>query len=181
MEYAGGPIWAIDPATKTGFARGLPGAIPTLTVENFRHDREEEAEAIFGRAVLFLAGELQRERPGLIAIEAPVPPRQKEGYTTFSTSEISLGLNGIFLGIAVCKGIPVMRAHIGSWRKHALARGNLAGKEAKRQMMALCKQMNWSAPDDNAADAAGIWLYACALVAPQLAHRIEPLFARGAA
>lgn len=176
--YDGGPIWAIDPATKTGLAEGVPGETPALSVHNFRHDKSEGSDEVFERATFFLADRLRLARPGLIAIEAPVPPRQVEGFTNFDTTLISIGLQGIFIGIARCKGIPILHAHIASWRKLFLGSGRISGPDAKRRAMALCKQLGWIAPDDNAADAAGIWSFACAQVAPALAPRIEPLFAR---
>lgn len=177
--YAGGEIWAIDPATKTGFACGEPGSVPKLSTHDFG-DGEGGHTALFGRATFFLADRLRTIRPGLIVIEAPVPPRQVEGGSNYNASEISLGLNGIFCGIAHCKGIPLIPAHIGSWRKYFLGRGNLKGKEAKLQAMKLCAQLGWKAPDDNAAEAAGMWSWACGQVAPQRAIRVEPLFAHGA-
>lgn len=177
MDYAGGEIWAIDPATRTGFAAGLPGATPTLSVHNFGEDKEGHT-ALFGRATFFLAERLRLKTPGLIVIEAPVPPRQKEGSTHYNTSEISLGLNGIFLGIAHCKRVPVMHAHIGSWRKFFLGRGNLKGDEAKLQCLKLCEQLGWEAGGNhNAAEAAGIFAWACAQVDPSNCTRVEPLFA----
>lgn len=178
LSYAGGEIWAIDPATKTGFAAGEPGGRPVLTVKNFRESKDETVHDIFERAVFFLADRLRVKQPGLIVIEAPVPPRQIEGFTNFGATQIALGLQGIFIGIARCKSVPVLSAPIGAWRKHFLGRGNLKGDEAKRQSVRLCEQLGWNPPDANSAEAGGIWCWGCTQVAPARATRVEPLFAR---
>ena len=45
-------------------------------------------------------------------------------------------------------------------------------RAAKRQ----CRILGWGASDDNAAEALGLWAYACALEAPSAAIQTGPLF-----
>lgn len=178
MTYAGGEIWAIDPATKTGLACGEPGGTPILSVHKFREYREESQHTIFERAHRFIRKRIELRKPALLAIEDPVPPHGAAGRTTFDVTTTLLGLRAIFIGAALDYGVQVLGAPIGSWRKYFIGVGNLKGDEAKAQCLALCTQLKWSPPDHNAAEAGGIWLWACAQVAPTRTQRVEPFFAR---
>lgn len=168
-------IVAIDPATNTGICTGNAGETPALLARRFRHGDESD-EALYGNAVHFFADFLKDRKPDLIAIEEPIMATW--GKTNAQTIAITRGLYAIFAGIACCKGIPLLKAPVGTWRKYALGRGNLPGDEAKRQCVAMCRRLGWPAPSHDAAEAAGIWLWACSQAAPHLAHRPEPLFAR---
>jgi hypothetical protein len=172
---SGDVILAIDPATRSGVADGAPGSAPRLSVENFRHDETDDLADIYGRATFWLADRLRTNPPTLIVIEAPVPPSGAKGFTNHSTTMVTIGLFGIFVGIAKCKGIVVRTVHIATWRKHFLGRGNLPGDEAKRQCVKMCRMFDWGAPDHNAAEAAGIWSWGRSQLTPKLARRVEPL------
>jgi hypothetical protein len=60
---------------------------------------------------------------------------------------------------------------------YALGSGRLKGRDAKTAMVRLCRALGWGedVPHD-AAEAAGIFLWASGQIAPQLAIRHEPLF-----
>lgn len=174
-------ILAIDPNTKTGLAEGEPGDRPHLETQNFRRDDTDEPEDILERATFYFADRFRQRSPGAIFIEAPVPPSQLTGATTFNTTLVTIGIYAIVVGIARCKSIPIEKAHISSWRKYALGSGRLKGADAKRLAVRLCGQLGWSAPDHNAAEAGCIWLYGCAQLSPATTIRHEPLFVRGAA
>lgn len=170
-----GTILAIDPATVTGVCEGRPGACPRLTSLKFREDKSEGPEEIFGRAVYWLAERLRSDRPTLVVIEQPFPSNN------FDSTMITIGLYGVLTGIVACKGIPIKVAPIQTWRKYFLGRGNLKGDEAKRQCLKLCEQLGWDTKGDhNAAEAGGIFSWACSQVAPRNVTRVEPLFARAA-
>jgi hypothetical protein len=173
-----GTILAIDSATATGICTGRPGETPKLETRRWRADETDSAEDIYGRAVVWMATRLRDDLPALVVIEQPVPPSAAWGQTNHDTTLITIGLFGIFCGLAKAKGVRAMRAPISSWRKYFLGRGNLKGDVAKRQAVRLCRELGWDAPDHNAAEAAGIWSWACAQVAPELAPRVEPLFVR---
>lgn len=173
-------ILALDPATRTGIAFGEPGRAPDICTVNFRRSRNDDVEDIFGRAVAFAATRFRDRRPDVLAIEAPLPGGKSKNA---SATVIALGLYGIFTGIARAKGVRVLPAPIGSWRKFFLGRGNLKGPAAKAECVALCRRLGWEVPGDdhNAAEAAGIWAWACAIETPRAAPRVEPLFAGRAA
>jgi hypothetical protein len=180
-------ILALDPARKTGVALGVPGGRPLLVTINFSRELDDP-EDIFARAMawinraldgsLDIASETPFGPPAVLAIEAPIPPSNKFGSTTFDTTLISLGLSAIFRGAARARGVPIKLAHIGAWRKYAIGIGNLEGKIAKQMMVRLCRGLGWG---DNVsvdeADAAGIFLWASGQLNPRLATRPEPLLA----
>lgn len=165
-------IIAIDPATNCGICHGCVGSTPRMRAEYFGGGDGEED--VYGSAVNFFATFLKDRAPDLIAIEAPIMATW--GKTNAQTTAITRGLYAIFTGIAKCKGIPLIRAEIGTWRKYFLGNGQLPGKEAKAQCLRLCAQLGWDAPTHDSAEAAGIWCWASSVAAPQSAHRIEPLF-----
>jgi hypothetical protein len=169
-------IIALDPATMTGICSGHVGERPTLLTQCFRSKTDED---LYGAATVFFATFLKDRKPDLVCIEAPIMAAW--GKTNAQTTSITRGLYAIFTGIARAKGIEVMRADIGTWRKYALQNGRLPGKVAKARCVELCRQLGWVAADHNAAEAAGIWCWAGSQIAPAQAQRIEPLFARPAA
>lgn len=171
-------VVGIDPAINTGLCHGRVGDKPTLLAQRFRFGDDQD-EDVYGAATCFFATFLKTRAPDLIAIETPI--MASWGKTNNQTTSITRGLYAIFTGIAKCKGIPLVRADIGTWRKYFIGRGNLPGKEAKRQCVRLCARLGWDAPTHDAAEAAGIWLWACSKIAPKDVQRAEPLFARSAA
>jgi len=168
--YRGGEVWALDPATKTGFARGCPADKPILTTIALKLEFDDYAD-IFGRAVTWFSGMLAEGLPELVIIEGLVPAQNH------ANAVIAHGLHAIFSGLAVAYKVPVEFAPVAAWRKYFLGVGRISGERAKAQAVALCQRLGWSAPDHNAAEAAGIWLYGCSLVAPKITRRHEPLFA----
>lgn len=170
-----GYILALDLAKRTGIARGVAGATPILLTENFARRDDDDAD-VFGRLVLWLAALLRDDPPGLIAVEQPLPRFD---------STLLYGLRGIALGLARAKQVPILQVPIGSWRKFFLgtARFKGGGAEAKRRSVEQCARLKWAVPCSprgepmhDAAEAAGLWLYACSQVAPKAAQRSEPLF-----
>lgn len=167
-----GAILALDPATLTGVADGVPGGTPMLSVVRLRDDADDPPEELFRRAATWLWTRIATDPPALLAIERPVPPHQAKGFTQAKTTVISMGLHGLYIGIARARGIKVVTAPISTWRKAVLGKGNLKGEQAKYLMMMRCKHLGWSAPDHNAAEAAGIWLWACGQFNPlHVKHR----------
>lgn len=168
-------ILGVDAATRTGLALGRPGERPDICTLNFRRDRTDGPTDIFGRAITVMATRFRDRCPDLMAIEEPLPGFRSHN---FDATRIALGLYGIFTGIAKAKGVRVLPAPIGSWRKFFLGRGNLKGDKAKAECVRLCRQLGWEVPNDdhNAAEAAGIFAWACAIEAPKVCVRPEPLF-----
>jgi hypothetical protein len=176
-------ILALDPATTTGIADGIAGATPTLSKIRFRHTVDETAEIIFGRAALWFAGYLEADDPpiAMVAIEAALVPSQVAGVTTFDTSLIAMGLQGLFHGLARARGIDTMRAPIAAWRQFFLGSTRMRRAEAKKAAIRNCALLGWGDVGPDAADAAGIWSWAVAMNFPHKAPRPEPLFTYGKA
>lgn len=178
-------ILALDPARRTGFALGRPGRQPLLGVARLAN-KLDEPDDVFGRASAWinkiLCGEILDEVPTLLAIEAPIAPAEVAGFTNFNTTRIALGLQGIFRGAARARGLRILPAPINSWRKYCLNSGNMRGAAAKAAMVRLCRQLGWGddVPHD-AAEAAGIFLWAESQIAPHLATRPEPIFSGASA
>jgi hypothetical protein len=91
------------------------------------------------------------------------------------------GLNDVFAAATRARGTPLIYVQVNVWRKFFLGSGNMRGADAKRAALEQCRRLKWLAPDHNAAEAAGIWLYACGQLAPKFAQRSEPLFIAGGA
>jgi hypothetical protein len=164
-------ILALDLALRTGIADGEPGFTPDLAFVDF--DGRTDAD-VFARVAKWMVQLLHEQRPDLIAIEAPVPKFDKS---------LQNGMRGVVLGLACCKSVQVLEVEVQTWRKYALGFGNLKGVVAKAQCVELCGRLGWKVPttkrgnvDHNAAEAAGIWLWACAQVEPKNVVRHEPLF-----
>jgi hypothetical protein len=169
---ANGYVLALDPATKTGYATGRAKETPSLATVDFG-DEFANHDDIFRRAHYWLAGILRAQVPDLFVIEEVVPPSAIQGRTTHSGSIISVGLSGLFIGMAGAHGIPVLRAPISTWRKCFLGRGNLPRDSAKLAVKRQCRTMGWAYEDDNAAEAGGIWFWACGQITPQGLHGIK--------
>ena len=173
-------IIALDPATTTGYAIGAAtGDVkPFLGAVNLKHDETDTHADIFGRAFRWIAGLIEINQPALFAIEPPVPPGNMWGNSNYNTTALALGFNGIFIGAAAHKGVAVLPAPIFTWRKHFLGPGNAKLERAKAKLAAVkqCRLLGWSAPNDDAAEAGGIWDWARGEIArQQLARRGAPL------
>jgi hypothetical protein len=174
-------VLALDPAKKTGWCIGTPGARPHLGLVNFAREKDDHFD-IFMRARSWIDTQFSPKNGPIfgcitvLAIERPVPPSKAFGGTNFDTTLIALGLFAIFGAAARYRGIKILPAHIGTWRKYALSRGNLRGAEAKAGMVRLVKGLGWGDVGHDAAEAAGIWLWASGQLAPERVARHEPLF-----
>jgi len=154
-------ILAIDPGTNgMGIADGIVGETPTLSAIKFRADDDDDHLDILGRAGRWMWMRVSLHYPDVLAIERPVPPHAARGFTNFDTTMLTIGLYGGLVMIAKAARIKVVPAHIATWRKAVHGKGNLKGPDAKRRMVELCRQLKWEAPDHNAAEAAGIWMWA---------------------
>lgn len=164
-----GTILAIDPSGKgTGIAEGVPGGTPQLLTLRFHTDELDRPVEVFGRAASWLMYRFDRQPlPAVMAIEHPL---------VVHNPMIVCGLYALFTGMARAHGVRVLPVTIAEWRKFFLGRGKLDGPTAKREAMRICQALKWEAKDHNAAESAGIWLYACSLIAPKGVQRVEPLF-----
>jgi hypothetical protein len=174
----GGRVLALDPATKTGFAFGAPSdAAPEIGTIDLGREHDGPGD-VFGRALRWAEPRIKRVH--LLVIEPPIPPGQLWHDSNYQSTAILHGLHAIFVGLAVARKVPVLEAPTRTWRKYFLGNGNLKRDAAKLAAKRLCRALKWGNPetlDDNAADAAGMWAWGCAMAAPAgVRRRIEPLF-----
>lgn len=162
---------AVDPATNAGICEGAVGGTPTLITWKLRRSREDEPEDIFGLATRLFADLVRASRPDAIAVEVPVRVK-RDGKTNDKTTTLTRGLYGIFTGITKANGILLLPAEIKTWRAYALDNGNLDGAAAKRACLVRCKQLGWPAPTHDAAEAAGIFLWASGQLSSPLLGRV---------
>lgn len=171
-------IIALDPATHCGCAVGEIGGKPKLSSVTLRDSVDDAHEDVFGRAVRWIEQVIERYHPQLLAIEKPFFINERSNYST------TVVLHGIYAGLtgaARARHIVVWPVQAATWRKHALGTSKLGSRDdAKAAMVTLCRRLGWSAPDDNAAEAAGIWIWATAKFAPYGVVPVEPLFVGGA-
>jgi hypothetical protein len=163
-HVGGTRILALDPATATGVADGIGGAreAPWLATWNLREERGSDGpEEIFCRAARLLQLRIALERPGVLAIEMPVPPHRTIGTTQYATTLITVGLYALFVGIAGAARIKVLPVHNKTWRKAVLGSGNLDRASAKRAATRVCTMQKWAPANDDEAEAACIWMWAC--------------------
>lgn len=170
-------ILALDPATKTGCAIGELGGIPKLTSIAMSDGVGDKHEDVYGRAARWITNKIIAHRPVVMAIETPP---YMVGKSNHNTTLVLIGVYAVMTGIARANDVTVWPVSVATWRKHTLGTSKLGGRaEAKQAMIKLCRQLGWSAPDDNASDAAGIFIWAAAKFAPYGAIPVEPLFVGG--
>jgi len=176
----GGRVFALDPATKTGFAYGAPeDAAPQIGTIDLGREHDVPAD-LFGRAVRWWRMRMESFPADLLVIEPPIPPGELWHDSNYQSTVILHGLYAIFIGLAMERKTPVLEAPTRTWRKYFLGRGDMKRVQAKLAAKRICRALQWGDPltlDDNAADAAGMWSWGCAQVAPaRVRRRIEPLF-----
>lgn len=186
MAYGGGDIVGVDPATESGIARGVPGAIPLLRIMDFRVLDTDTHETIFKHAMYQIAVYFSKQPPEAMFIEPPLPPRvfDEKRLANTSSFELAMGIYAIFVGIAAVKGVVVYKAPIRAWRATFFGEGNgnLKREVAKRKAKEACRILGWDClNNDNAAESGGIWTYGVKVLAgkkfmPQL-DKLTPLFA----
>lgn len=175
-------VLAFDTAISTGVCFGAAGEKPRAWVVNLG---KADWDVRFSRCLRMVDHYVSEFRPDLVAVEAPAAG--------------GLG-NPDLIGLTVCvraqaarRGIPVMAYYPNSIRKHFLGkalqardfpgRSKAAAKgQIKAQVVARCQMLGWDIEAHDAADAAALWDYACAM--QSRAHQVTSLgglFAEGAA
>ena len=87
------------------------------------------------------------------------------------------GLHGVVRAVAFLRGVyQIQDAGVGQVRAHFIGERNLKRDVAKREVLLRCRQLGWRADDDNAADALALWSYAAALIDPNHALQLSPMF-----
>lgn len=156
-------ILALDVATQCGVAVGDPGNQPRAWSVDLGAGSSEDAR--FSAALVLTHRLLAEHKPRLVAIEAPVGGPK--------ASSLLIGLVACIRGCCFNRRVRVETYPINSIRKHFVGRAlNLrdypalkpaaAKKAMKGEVMHRCRLLGWTVGDDNAADAAALWDFACA-------------------
>jgi hypothetical protein len=172
-------VLALDLATRFGWCEGEIGGKPRFGSERCAPSGAA-SPAVFGGFLKWMGTRMQAFRPNVVAYEAPLAPSLMRGKTTVQTSRILLGLPAITEAVCDRVGIyTVLEARVDDVRQHFLGVRTMRGDEAKRAVMARCRQLGLDPPDDNAADAVALWDYVCAMRNPKLQALRTPLFEKG--
>lgn len=177
MAYGGGEIVGVDPATESGIARGVPGAVPILRIIDFRVLKTDTKETIFKQALFEIATYFSKRPPEAMFIEEPLLKRQRG-------ADLAPVIYGIWVAVAANRGVNVYKLQPHEWRAAFFGKGNgfLKRHIAKAKAKEACRILGWDClNNDNAAESGGIWTYGVRELAgekklPPL-HRLQPLFA----
>lgn len=170
------PILFLDLATRTGWCEGVPGGKPTFGSTLFAPEGAGSG-AIFGGAFKWLAERCQSTRYRAIYIEAPLDPRHMGNRTTRMVGLRLIGLPAVMEAAAyLCKQYVFEEVRADDVRLTLLGYRPKAA-EAKQAVMKGLKALGFDVDDPDAADALAGWLHVSQIVAPEIAHKITPLFA----
>jgi hypothetical protein len=164
-------IISLDVAIRTGVAEGAPGSMSNIYSVDFGSRSSVSRDDIFAAALKWARKTFETAAPKIAFLEALVPQYDKT---------IQCGLWAIIAGTARLNGIEMREVAVQTWRSFVLSHGRLPKREAKARAIQVCARLGWPVKNDDEAEAACIWLWGCAQVAPKLAPQI-PLFMRGAA
>ena len=171
-------ILALDLATSAGWARGDVGAVPQCGSVQFA-SKGASQPAICGAALDWAIETIRAPLPDVVAIEGLLPPGALKKRST-EQHELLAHLHGVILGVCFQRGVYKVHRHpLSKIRSHFIGQAVCAKGEAKREVQRKCKTLGWlERDDDDAADACAVWSYQCALIDPEQAIRISPLFRR---
>jgi hypothetical protein len=168
MSLFTGEILALDlSAKRTGVAEGRPGEQPRLYSAPF-HAKDDDHRAVFGKALKWLGERMKVSVPAVIAIEGRI--NTAWGHTNADTTLLLCGLWGLTAAASWNKGTAWRAPKVHEVRKHFIAHGGaLAGEIAKDLVGQRCRELGWSPPNHDSADAAAVWHWTLAQYRPDLA------------
>lgn len=155
-----GGILALDIASTTGWAEGLPGERPVCGSIKFKgkqHDRMAEM-------LIFLGNRLSAFRYRMVIFESPLDPRWMGKATNFATTRLLLGLFGVAEAVAIRTGHTPREASVSDVRLHMLGCRPKAA-DAKAMVMGKARELGFPDVGHDAADALMLWHYARDLIA----------------
>jgi len=166
-------VLAFDTATKTGVCVGDAGSTPRAWSVDLG---KAEWEVRFARTLRMVERYVTDYKPDLVAIEAPVGGRDANADL--------IGLIACVKGQANRMGIRTVAYFPASVRKHFLGKAltgrdfpgksHAAAKGAiKAAVLSRCHMLGWDVNGHDAADAAALWDYTCAM--ESRSHQITSL------
>jgi hypothetical protein len=172
-------IWALDIARVTGFALGRPGEQPTARSICLAKAGAISDDLFCACLDWFSALLRDHEHPDILILEELLPPIARRGATSTAAQHRLAGMHGIVRGLARQAKIPeIASASPASVRGHFIGERAAKRERAKQLVVTMCQRQGWIVDDDNCGDALALWSYACALVKPETALRLTPLFGR---
>ena len=172
-----GRVLALDLATTTGWAYGVPGDKPAcghvrFGVKGVSHAQTYRAFRQWMES--WWSAEKSGNKPDLIVYESPAIPSFMRGQTNIETTRLLFGLAEHLE--EWCLGrVDLCSATVAQVRSHFIGH-NMKAKIAKPLTLERCRDMGWEVANTDEADAAALWSYECAWLNPQLAWRHTPLF-----
>ena len=161
-----GRVLALDIATTTGFAYGVPGSIPSFGHIRFTKPGTPHRETY--RAFReWLELMWRAHRPDSIVYESPAVPSLMEGRTNINTTRLLIGLTEHLEEWCWGKA-PVSEARVADVRVFFLG-SNMKSVVAKPKTMERCRTLGWDVTTRDEADACALWFYHCGWLNPRLA------------
>jgi hypothetical protein len=174
MSFA--EILALDVATTTGWARGVPGETPTCGSIRFGA-RDASHNAILAACFDWLVEATRERRPDILVVEDLLPFGAARGRTTKKTGDLLGALHGVVRLVAFKRAIFNFHAvSANDVRGHFIDGRSYKRADAKRYVLAQCRKLGWPAEDEDAADACALWHFWCARINPMTALQVSPLF-----
>ena len=164
-------VLALDLASKCGVAVGDPNTIPLCFTEVLGETGTHHG-ARFAQALRMMNRLIKTYEPGLIVLEAPM----KIARGNKNIEEVLMGLRACVMGIAHMHHIPFEQHDVKTIRKHFIGNGSLKRADAKAATIARCGQLGWKVKNDDEADAAALWDYACSRQSRSHSLQGTPLF-----
>jgi Holliday junction resolvasome RuvABC endonuclease subunit len=157
-------VLAFDVASTTGVAVGEAGGKPRAWAVNLGRGGEEPPR--LAKAIRMTAAYCEKFKPDVVAVEAPVGGKDANALLVM--------LAGCVMGEAARHGCKVVVYFPATVRKHflgkALTSRDFPGKSKaaakgaiKGAVIARCKMLGWEIEGGDAADAASLWDFACAM------------------
>jgi hypothetical protein len=160
-------VLAIDAASISGFTFGATGDEPRFGSRCFTGSNASgEVVARFSR---FLRATIERERPDVIAYEAPYVPTAWRSGPPLNARTVRrlLGLAEIIDAIAWDYRLRCYQATAGEVCSYLTGKSNWGGRANKKAAtIASARRWGWAVNDDNAADACAVWAYAESIIDP---------------
>lgn len=164
-------IIALDLATKTGISVGEPGANPICFTEVLGETGAHHG-ARFSQALRMMNRLIKQYEPSQIVLEAPIITGRGKRHG----QEVLMGLRACVMGIAHMRYVPFYQYEVSTIRKHFIGVGNLKRDDAKAAVIQRCGQLGWKVRNDDEADSAALWDYACSRASRSHSIATTPLF-----
>lgn len=176
-------IFALDPATTSGWARGSAGSRPIFGSKRFGPPNASTGEVVSLYRV-WLTTMLELYMPDWVVREAVYIPRWKPKGVPVNMYVIErlISLAGVTDMLCWERCIPVRRIETQKATLALTGSGSHGGRDKKKAAtVAAVRALGHDVENDNQADAISIWYYSEAILAPKIFNQrpAGPLFSTG--